>query len=119
MIVTACEAFRLTVSEDKTEIMFVQTKATGRVPFTVPAAGHVYKQTAAFVCLGETISADRDLRSVEVILRLQRAGGRFRVKNYENLRPPGCSVSPEGVDAQQRGNRDATVVQIRHEDPEK
>ena len=44
VIVTACAAFGLTVSEAKTEIMCLQTKGGGHVPFTVTAAGQVYKQ---------------------------------------------------------------------------
>ena len=45
VIVTACAAFGLTVSESKTEIMRLQTEGGGHVPFTVTAAGQVYKQT--------------------------------------------------------------------------
>ena len=39
VIVTACAAFGLTVSEAKTEIMCLQTKGGGHVPFTFTAAG--------------------------------------------------------------------------------
>ena len=39
VIVTACAAFGLTVSEAKAEIMCLQTKGEGHVPFTVTAAG--------------------------------------------------------------------------------
>ena len=52
VIVPACAAFGLTVSEAKTEIMCLQTKGGGHVPFTVIAAGHVYKETVEFVRLG-------------------------------------------------------------------
>ena len=52
VIVTACTAFGLTMSEAKTEIMCLQTKGGGHVPFTVIAAGHVYKETVEFVRLG-------------------------------------------------------------------
>ena len=45
VIVTACAAFGLTVSEAKTEIMCLQTKGGGHVPFTVTAAGQVYKRS--------------------------------------------------------------------------
>ena len=44
VIVTACSAFGLTVSEAKTETMRLQTKGGGKVSFTVNAAGQVYKQ---------------------------------------------------------------------------
>ena len=67
VIVTACAAFLLTVSEAKTEIMCLQTKGGGNVPFTVTATGQVYKQTVDFVRLGGAISADQDLKSVEVL----------------------------------------------------
>ena len=43
------------------------------MPFTVSAAGQVYKQTVEFVYLGGAISVDWDLRSVEVMRRIQRA----------------------------------------------
>ena len=46
VIVTACLAFGLTVSEAKTEIMCLQTKGGGHMPFTATAAGQVYEQTA-------------------------------------------------------------------------
>ena len=58
VIVTACAAFGLMVSEAKTEIMCLQTKSGGHVPFTVTAAGHVYQQTIEFVYLGGAIRAD-------------------------------------------------------------
>ena len=94
VIVTACAAFGLTVSEAKTEIMCLQTKGGGHVPFTVTAAGQVYKQTVEFVYLGGAISADWDLRSVEVTRRIQRAWacfGRYKMEIYDRpsvrLRP--------------------------------
>ena len=58
VIVTASAAFGLTVSEAKTEVMCLQTKGGGHVPFTVTAAGQVHKQTVEFVYLGGVISAD-------------------------------------------------------------
>ena len=45
VIVTACAAFGLKVSEAKTEIMYLQTKGGEYVPLTVTAAGQVHKQT--------------------------------------------------------------------------
>ena len=83
VIVPACAAFGLTVSEAKTEIMCLQTKGGGHVPFTVTAAGQVFKQTVEFVYLGGAISADWDLRSVEVTRRIQRAWacfGRYKME---------------------------------------
>ena len=43
VIVTACAVFRLTVSGAKTGIMCLQTLDGGEVPFTVTAAGQIYK----------------------------------------------------------------------------
>ena len=69
VIVTACAAFALTVSEAKAETMCLQMKGGGHVPFIVTAAGQVYKQTVEFVYLGGAISADWDLSSVEEMRR--------------------------------------------------
>ena len=46
VIVTACAAFGLTGSEAKTEIVCLQTKGGGHVPFTDTAAGQVYKPSS-------------------------------------------------------------------------
>ena len=86
VIVTACAAFGPTVSDAKTEIICRQTKGGGHVPFTVTAAGQVYKQTVEFVYLGGVISADWDLKSVEVTSRIQRAWacfGRYNIESYD------------------------------------
>ena len=85
VIVTACSAFGLTVSEAKTEIMCVQTKGGGKVSFTTNAAGQVYIQTIEFVYLGGSITADRDL-SIEITRRLQRAWAcfpRYKMEIYD------------------------------------
>ena len=86
------DAFGLTASEAKMEIMCLQTKGWGHVPFTVTAAGQVYKQPVEFVYLGGAISADWDLRkSVEVTRRIQRAWacfGRCKTEIYD--RPSVC-----------------------------
>ena len=68
------------------EILCLQTKGGGLVPFTVTAAGQVYKQTAEFVCLGGAISADWDLRNIEVMSRIQREWacfGRYKTRIYD------------------------------------
>ena len=49
VIVTACSALGLTVSKAKTEITCLQTNGGRKVPFTINAAGQVYKQTIEFV----------------------------------------------------------------------
>ena len=56
VIVTACAAFGLTVSEAKTEIMCLQTKGGGHLSFTISAAGQVYKQMVEFAYLGGALS---------------------------------------------------------------
>ena len=52
VIVTACSAFGLTVSESKTDIMRLQTKGGGKVSFTIKAAGQVYKQSSLCTWVG-------------------------------------------------------------------
>ena len=85
VIVTACAAFRLTVSEAKTETMCLQAKVGGtcRSPLLQPAR---YKQTVEVVYLGGAISADWDLRIIEVMRRIQRAWacfGRYKMETYD------------------------------------
>ena len=66
--------------------MCLQTKGGGHVSFTVTAAGQAYKQTVEFVYLGGAISADWNLRSVEVTRRIQRAWacfGRYKMEIYD------------------------------------
>ena len=55
VIVTVRVAFGLTVSEAETEIMGLQTKGGGHVPFTVTAAGQVYKRSS--LCTWAGLSA--------------------------------------------------------------
>ena len=81
------------------------------VSVTVTATGQVYKQTVEFVYLGGVISADWDLRSIEVTRRIQRARayfGRYKMKIYDRLSVR-CAFTSEGADAESRGSRDATV----------
>ena len=95
VIVTACAAFGLTASDAKTEIMCLQTKGGGHMPFNVTAAGQVCKHTVEFVYLGGAISADRDLRSVEVTRRIKRVWacfGRYKMEIYDR---PSVSFTPE------------------------
>ena len=91
VIVTACSAFGLTVSEAKTEIMCLQTKGEGKVSFTINAAGQVYKQTIEFVYLGGAITAYRD-RSIEITRRLQRAWACFQRYKMEIYDRPGVRL---------------------------
>ena len=59
------------------ETMYLQTKGGGHVPSTVTAVGQVYKQTVEFVYLNGALSADWDLRSVDVTRRIHRAWSCF------------------------------------------
>ena len=88
LIVTACSAFGLTVSEAKTETMCLQTKGGGKGSFTINAAGQVYKQTIEFVYLDGAITAGRDL-SIEITRRLQRAWTCFQRYKMEIYDRPG------------------------------
>ena len=95
VIVAACAAFGLTASDAKTEFMCLQTKVGGHMPFNVTAAGQVCKHTVEFVYLGGAISADRDLRSVEVTRRIKRVWacfGRYKMEIYDR---PSVSFTPE------------------------
>ena len=62
----------------------------GHVPFTDTAAGQVYKQTVEFVYLGGAISAGRDLRNVEVALRIQTAWAGFGRYRMESMTVRAC-----------------------------
>ena len=91
VIATACSSFGLTVSEAKTEIMFLETKGGGKVFFTINAAGQVCKQTIEFVYLVGAITADRDL-SIETTRRLQRAWACFQRYKMEIYDRPGVRL---------------------------
>ena len=68
VIVTACSAFGLTVSEAKTEITCLQTKGGGKVSFTIKCSRPGI-QTIEFVYMGGAITADREL-SIEITRHL-------------------------------------------------
>ena len=76
VIVTACSAFGLTVSEAKKEILCLQTKGGGKVSFTINATCQACKQTIELVYLGGATSANIDF-SIEITQRLQRAWACF------------------------------------------
>ena len=69
-----CVAFDLTVSETKTEIMYLCEKGMPKSTaiFSVEAAGQVYNQTNEFVYLGGNVNHNSDL-SVEVDRRICNA----------------------------------------------
>ena len=67
VIVVVCGAFGLTVSEAKTEIMYLRAKGVpeSTAMFSVEAAGQVYNQTNEFVHLGGNVDHNAEL-SIEV-----------------------------------------------------
>ena len=70
VIVTVCEAFGLTVSEAKTEIMPLRTRGIpdATTTFNIEAAGQVYKQAHD---LGGNVNHDADI-SIEGLPRTVR-----------------------------------------------
>ena len=91
VIVTACSAFGITVSEVKTKIMCLQTKGGEKVSYTINAAGQVYKQTLEFAQLGGAITTNRDV-SIEITRRLQRAWACFQRYKMEISTHPGVRL---------------------------
>ena len=84
VIVVACAAFGLAVSEAKTEIMCLRAKGMpeSTVTFNVEAAGQVYNQTNDFVYLGGNVNHNADL-SIEVNRRIRNAWCSFRKYTLE------------------------------------
>ena len=84
VIVVVCAAFGLTVSEAKTEIMFLRAKEMpeSTVTFSVEATGQVYNQTNEFVYLGGNFNQNADL-SIEIDWRVRNAWCSFRKYTLE------------------------------------
>ena len=73
VVVIVCAAFGITVSEAKTEIVFLRAKGVPESAiFSVEAAGQVYNQTKEFVYLGGNVNHNTDL-SIEVDRRIRNA----------------------------------------------
>ena len=74
VILVVCAAFGLTVSEAKTEIMYLRAKELPEPTaiFSVEAAGQVYNQTGEFVYLGGNVNHNAVL-SIEVDRRIRNA----------------------------------------------
>ena len=79
VIVVVCAAFGLTVSEAKTEIMYLRAKGMpeSTATFRVEAAGQVYNQTNEFGYLRGNVKHNADL-SIEVDRRVRKAWYSFR-----------------------------------------
>ena len=92
VIVVACAAFGLTVSEAKTEIMCSSAKGMpeSTATFNVEGAGQVYNQTNEFVYLGVNVNQNADL-SIEVDRRVRNVWCSFRkytLKLYDRPSAP-------------------------------
>ena len=74
VIATVLVALWLTVSEAKTEMMCLETKDGEEVPFTLTAAGQVYKQADGFVYVGGAITANWDLKCQGNASNVERTG---------------------------------------------
>ena len=84
VVVVACAAFGLTVSEAKTKIMCLRSKRRpeSTATFSVEAAGQVYNQTNDFVYPGGNVNHNADL-STEVDRRIRNAWCSFRKYTLE------------------------------------
>ena len=58
VIVTACMAFGLPVSEAKTEVMCLHTRGGGKVSLTINAVGQVYKRLSLCTWAGPSAQTD-------------------------------------------------------------
>ena len=79
-IVVVCATFDLTVSEAKTEIMYLRTKdiLESTAMFSVEAAGEMDNQTNEFVYLGGNVNHNNTDLSIEVDRRIRNAWCTFR-----------------------------------------
>ena len=93
VIVVVCAAFRLTVSEAKTEIMCLRAKGMpeSTATFSVAAAGQVYNQTNEFVYLGGNVNHNADL-SIVVNRRTRNAWCSFRKYTLELYHRPSAPL---------------------------
>ena len=82
--VVVCAAFGLTVSETKTETVYLRTKemSESNAVFSLVTADQVYNQTNEFIYLGGNGSYNADL-SIEVDRRIRNAWCSFRKYTLE------------------------------------
>ena len=97
VIVVVCAAFGLTVSEAKTEIMYIRAKGIpeSTITFSVEAAGQVYNQTNEFVYLGGNVNHNADL-SIEVDRCIRNAwwsSRKYTLELYDRPSLPSSSKS--------------------------
>ena len=93
MIVVVCAAFGLTVSEAKTEIMYLRTKGVpeSTSTFSVEAAGQMYNQTNEFVYLRGDANHNADL-SIEIDRRVRNTWRSFRKYTLELYHRPSAPL---------------------------
>ena len=118
VIVVVCVAFRLTMSEAKTEIMCSRAKGMpeSTATFGVEAAGQVYNQTNEFVYLGGKVNHNADL-SIEVDRRTRKESMvQLPEVRPRTVRPTERSPRAQNPDAKSRGTRD-NAVRLRHVEP--
>ena len=93
VVVVMCAAFGLTVTEAKTEIMYLRTKGMpeSTAGFSVEAAGQVYNETNEFVYLRGDVNHNADL-SIEANRRIRNAWCSFRKYTFELYRRPNAPL---------------------------
>ena len=93
MIVVACAAFGITVSEAKTEIVCLRAKGMpeSTAIFSVEAAGQVYNLSNELVYLGGTVNYNADL-SFKVGRRIRNAWCSFRKYTVELYDQPSAPL---------------------------
>ena len=84
VIMVVCAVFSLTLSEAKTEIMYLRAKGMpdSTAKFSVEAAGQVFNQTNELVYLGGTVNHNVDL-FIEVDQRIRKTWCSFRKYTLE------------------------------------
>ena len=96
VIVVVSAALGLTVSEAKTEIIYLRTKGMpeSTATFSAEAVGQVYSQTNEFVHLGENVNHNADL-SIEVNRRVRNAWCSIRKYTLELYDRPSAPLELE------------------------
>ena len=88
VIVTACQEFGLTVSEENTEKMLLHSQTETLV---INAAGKTYKQANNLVYLGGSIAESGDL-SMEIKRRVQRAWASYHKYKVQLYNQPSAAI---------------------------
>ena len=113
VIVVVCAAFDLTVSEAKTDIMYL--RAIGMPESSVEAAGQVYNQANEFVSLGGNVNHNADL-SIEVDRRIRNVWCSFRKYTLELYGRPSAPLELK-IRMIRAEVVKKNVVRLRHVEP--